>query len=374
MPKDEIGQDSIPDDKDFKRFKKSSLQKICDEYYNGTIAIYKAQGKEINRKTILKAYKEAYTYTRNIFRGPYKSLLSYESKGRRSPRNPIDENLWNEAEDIYQNAKKKTAEFLARIGLVAMIGGTAFGISRTKSLSAPSNNIKIETQDNEMKTDDEKQNENFRESIKINSDIENENEQGVKIDAQKAYELNQESENREFYRKLLDEYNSRTPDNYAKITQDDTRIVELQGKRYVDYGIRDDGNIVYVDDMFMKDETKKQYNLQDVEKSPEDYIYVLDIINQRVIVATASLNDDRVDVVSNYYQGASRTVYINPEGDDINKALTITDVLNNNRTLFDDARDNGTENLRAADALRQMKAEIEYNLKQEKNQKNDIER
>lgn len=374
MPKDEIGQDSIPDDKDFKRFKKSSLQKICDEYYNGTIAIYRAQEKEINRKTRLKAYKEAYTYTRNIFRGPYKSLLSYESKGRRSPRNPIDENLWNEAEDIYQNAKKKTAEFLARIGLVAMVGGTAFGISRTKSLSAPSNNIKIETQDNEMKTDDEKQNENFRESIKINSDIENENEQGVEIDAQKAYELNQEAENREFYRKLLDEYNSRTPDNYAKITQDDTRIVELQGKRYVDYGIRDDGNIVYVDDMFMKDETKKQYNLQDVEKSPEDYIYVLDIINQRVIAATASLNDDRVDVVSNYYKGASRTVYINPEGDDINKALTITDVLDDNKTLFDDARDNGTENLRAADALRQMKSEIEYNLKQEKNQKNDIER
>ena len=149
MPKNEKNQYSIYDDKKLKKFefKKQSLEKIRREYFNGIISQYRYEGKNIDDKTILKANKEAYIYTQNIYRGPYKKLLSYQSKENRNIRNPINENLWDKAEDIYESQKRKTIEILARIGLVALVGGAAaVGISRTKNLAAPNNVIKIEEQ------------------------------------------------------------------------------------------------------------------------------------------------------------------------------------------------------------------------------------
>lgn len=147
MPKDEKNQYSVYDDKKLKKFmfKKQSLEKIRREYLNGILSQYRRDGKNIDDKTILKANKEARIYTRKIFNGPYKNLLSYQS--RENMRNPINEDLWDKAEDIYENQKRKTIEILARIGLVALVGGAAaIGISRTKNLAAPNNEIKIEEQ------------------------------------------------------------------------------------------------------------------------------------------------------------------------------------------------------------------------------------
>ena len=82
MPKNEKNQYSVYNDKKFKKFefKKQSLEKIRREYFNGIISQYRRDGKNIDDKTILKANKEACIYTRNIFNGPYKKLLSYQSK------------------------------------------------------------------------------------------------------------------------------------------------------------------------------------------------------------------------------------------------------------------------------------------------------
>lgn len=57
-------------------------------------------------------------------------------------------------------------------------------------------------------------------------------------------------------------------------------------------------------------------------RKPYNYVFVLDKKNKKIIVTTASVNidkngdgktePDRVDIVSNYYQGSSNTVYTNP--------------------------------------------------------------
>lgn len=384
MPKDENNQHSIYDDKRFKKFKKQSLEEIKQEYFRCMIGQYKYEGKKIDEKTMLKANKEAYIYTQNIYRGPYKNLLSYQSKEKGNMKNPIDENLWDKAEDIYENQKKKTIEFFARIGLVALVGGAAaIGLSRTKKLSAPSNDIRVEEQQDQGKdSSNEKQQDMQNKSDiqdketntgKTEKSSKDEFIDGIKVDensseedidkANEELESNREfrdnSENRKFYMELIDEYNARTPKEYAKIRQKDTRIVELDGKRYVNYGFRHSGELVYVDDMFIKDDALKQNQLQVADKFPENYVYVLDTVNQRVIAATASLNGQAVNVVSNYYQGASRTVYINPFGDDIENALIISDVLDKDRTLFQAARDGCTEEERAVEALRWMKADMD---------------
>lgn len=373
MPKDEKNQYSVYDDKKLKKFmfKKQSLEKIRREYLNGILSQYRRDGKNIDDKTILKANKEARIYTRKIFNGPYKNLLSYQS--RENMRNPINENLWDKAEDIYESQKRKTIEILARIGLVALVGGAAaIGISRTKNLAAPNNEIKIEEQQDQkekMSTDEKSKDSN---EIKVGT-IENSSKpefiNSIKVEEDATEKANEEleskrgardyTENKEFYRELLDEYNARTPDNYAKIRQKDTRIVELSGKRFVNYGFRKSGELVYVDDMFIKEDEVKKNQLQVADEFPSDYIYVLDIVNQRVIAAAAYLDDQVVNVVSNYYQGSSRTVYVNPFGVNIEKALTLPDVLNKNRSIFQAARDSGTEEIRAVEALRGVKKEID---------------
>lgn len=375
MPKNEKNQYSVYDDKKFKKFefKKQSLEKIKREYFNGIISQYRRDGKHIDDKTILKANKEAYIYTQNIFRGPYKKLLSYQSKENRNIRNPINENLWDKAEDIYENQKRKTIEILARIGLVALVGGAAaIGISRTKNLAAPNNEIKIEEQQDQkekMSTDEKSKDSNEIKVGKIENSSKPEFINSIKGEEDATEKANEEleskrgardyTENKEFYRELLDEYNARTPDNYAKIRQKDTRIVELSGKRFVNYGFRKSGELVYVDDMFIKEDEVKKNQLQVADEFPSDYIYVLDIVNQRVIAAAAYLDDQVVNVVSNYYQGSSRTVYVNPFGVDIGKALILPDVLNRNPSLFQAARDSGTEEIRAVEALRGVKKEID---------------
>ena len=373
MPKNEKNQYSVYDDKKLKKFKKQSLEKIKEEYFNGIISQYRCDGKHIDDKTILKANKEAYIYTQNIYRGPYKKLLSYQSKENRNIRNPINENLWDKAEDIYENQKRKTIEILARIGLVALVGGAAaIGISRTKNLAAPNNEIKIEEQQDQkekMSTDEKSKDSN---EIKVGT-IENSSKpefiNNIKVEEDATEKANEEleskrgardyTENKEFYRELLDEYNARTPDNYAKIRQKDTRIVELSGKRFVNYGFRKSGELVYVDDMFIKEDEVKKNQLQVADEFPSDYIYVLDIVNQRVIAAAAHLDDQVVNVVSNYYQGSSRTVYVNPVGDDIENALILSDVLDRDTSIFPAARDSGTEEIRAVEALRGVKKEID---------------
>lgn len=370
MPKNEKNQYSIYDDKKFKKFefKKQSLEKIRREYFNGIISQYRYEGKNIDDKTILKANKEAYIYTQNIYRGPYKKLLSYQSKENRNIRNPINENLWDKAEDIYESQKRKTIEILARIGLVALVGGAAaVGISRTKNLAAPNNVIKIEEQQDQKERNSTDSNE-----IKVGK-IENSSKpefiNSIKVEEDATEKANNEleskrgardyTENKAFYRELLDEYNARTPDNYAKIRQKDTRIVELSGKRFVNYGFRKSGELVYVDDMFIKEDEVKKNQLQVADEFPSDYIYVLDIVNQRVIAAAAHLDDQVVNVVSNYYQGSSRTVYVNPFGDDIENALILSDVLDRDTSIFQAARDSGTEEIRAVEALRGVKKEID---------------
>ena len=52
-------------------------------------------------------------------------------------------------------------------------------------------------------------------------------------------------------------------------------------------------------------------------------------------------------------------MYVNPFGDDIGKALILPDVLNRNPSLFQAARDSGTEEIRAVEALRGVKKEID---------------
>lgn len=373
MPKDEKNQYSVYDDKKLKKFmfKKQSLEKIRREYLNGILSQYRRDGKNIDDKTILKANKEARIYTRKIFNGPYKNLLSYQS--RENMRNPINEDLWDKAEDIYENQKRKTIEILARIGLVALVGGAAaIGISRTKNLAAPNNEIKIEEQQDQKEkksTDEKSKDSNVIKVGKIENSSKPEFINSIKVEEDATEKANNEleskrgardyTENKEFYRELLDEYNARTPDNYAKIRQKDTRIVELSGKRFVNYGFRKSGELVYVDDMFIKEDEVKKNQLQVADEFPSDYIYVLDIVNQRVIAAAAYLDDQVVNVVSNYYQGSSRTVYVNPFGVDIEKALTLPDVLNKNRSIFQAARDSGTEEIRAVEALRGVKKEID---------------
>lgn len=135
--------------------------------------------------------------------------------------------------------------------------------------------------------------------------------------------------------------------------------MELSGKRFVNYGFRKSGELVYVDDMFIKEDEVKKNQLQVADEFPSDYIYVLDIVNQRVIAAAAYLDDQVVNVVSNYYQGSSRTVYVNPVGDDIENALILSDVLDRDTSIFPAARDSGTEEIRAVEALRGVKKEID---------------
>lgn len=373
MPKDEKNQYSVYDDKKLKKFmfKKQSLEKIRREYLNGILSQYRRDGKNIDDKTILKANKEARIYTRKIFNGPYKNLLSYQS--RENMRNPINEDLWDKAEDIYENQKRKTIEILARIGLVALVGGAAaIGISRTKNLAAPNNEIRIEEQQDQKEkksTDEKSKDSNVIKVGKIENSSKPEFIDSIKVEEDATEKANKEleskrgardyTENKEFYRELLDEYNAKTPDNYAKIRQKDTRIVELSGKRFVNYGFRKSGELVYVDDMFIKEDEVKKNQLHVADEFPSDYIYVLDIVNQRVIAAAAYLDDQVVNVVSNYYQGSSRTVYVNPFGDDIEKALTLPDVLDRYPSTFQAARDSGTEEIRAVEALRGVKKEID---------------
>lgn len=373
MPKDEKNQYSVYDDKKLKKFmfKKQSLEEIRREYLNGILSQYRRDGKNIDDKTILKANKEAYIYTQNIYRGPYKNLLSYQS--RENMRNPINEDLWDKAEDIYENQKRKTIEILARIGLVALVGGAAaIGISRTKNLAAPNNEIRIEEQQDQKEkksTDEKSKDSNVIKVGKIENSSKPEFIDNIKVEEDATEKANKEleskrgardyTENKEFYRELLDEYNAKTPDNYAKIRQKDTRIVELSGKRFVNYGFRKSGELVYVDDMFIKEDEVKKNQLQVADEFPSDYIYVLDIVNQRVIAAAAYLDDQVVNVVSNYYQGSSRTVYVNPFGDDIENALILPDVLDRDTSIFQAARDSGTEDRRAVEALRGVKKEID---------------
>lgn len=374
MPKDEKNQYSVYDDKKLKKFmfKKQSLEKIRREYLNGILSQYRRDGKNIDYKTILKANKEARIYTENIFNGPYKYLLSYY-QSRENMRNPINEDLWDKAEDIYENQKRKTIEILARIGLVALVGGAAaIGISRTKNLAAPNNEIRIEEQQDQKEkksTDEKSKDSNVIKVGKIENSSKPEFIDSIKVEEDATEKANKEleskrgardyTENKEFYRELLDEYNAKTPDNYAKIRQKDTRIVELSGKRFVNYGFRKSGELVYVDDMFIKEDEVKKNQLQVADEFPSDYIYVLDIVNQRVIAAAAYLDDQVVNVVSNYYQGSSRTVYVNPFGDDIENALILPDVLDRDTSIFPAARDSGTEERRAVEALRGIKEEID---------------
>lgn len=381
-------------DNTFKAFYKKSLDKIRDEYFRRNLEVMEDKGKDINNKKVIKkANNKAYKEVKKIYNKYYAKLRDEQGIG---PRARIKPELWTKAEGEYQESRRAKTRILVALGLGALIG-----VSATKVALLPAG-TGIEQEDKrtpEEKGDDvvkkanlkektentqkSKEASDFEKSLKVNT---NDSKENAKTDStekanntrkkketpeEKKARLEKE-ENDKFYDALLDEYNSRNQTTQAPITKADTAIIETEGTRnYTYYGIRNDGEIMYVDDMSKTVDQATSVGLQydEAGRKPYNYVFVLDKKNKKIIVTTASVNidkngdgktePDRVDIVSNYYQGSSNTVYTNPAGDDINKALTTETVLTLNRTLFEGAKDSNTEVQRATKALLGVKEELE---------------
>ena len=355
-------------DNTFKAFYKKSLDKIRDEYFRRNLEVMEDKGKDINNKKVIKkANNKAYKEVKKIYNKYYAKLRDEQGIG---PRARIKPELWTKAEGEYQENKRSKTRILVALGLGALIG-----VSATKVALLPAG-TGIEQEDKrtpEEKGDDVVKKANLKEKTentqksKEASDF----EKSLKVNTNEKARLEKE-ENDKFYDALLDEYNSRNQTTQAPITKADTAIIETEGTRnYTYYGIRNDGEIMYVDDMSKTVDQATSVGLQydEAGRKPYNYVFVLDKKNKKIIVTTASVNidkngdgktePDRVDIVSNYYQGSSNTVYTNPAGDDINKALTTETVLTLNRTLFEGAKDSNTEVQRATKALLGVKEELE---------------
>lgn len=312
---------TLQDNKKAKRFVGNvQLDGMKARYYNGIMIDYMKRGKKINERLKVKANNRAYKTVKTIYDNYYKKMRKDSKEDT-----PINGAIWTKAETQYEEHQAKVRKVLATIGLSSFMAFTATGCGNKQLPEATGwEPIPIETgvdQANQNTTKDEStEKTNASDEFKKQYQVTDEQTQEVisEQEKEKAQAQKQKEENEIIYQAIIDAYNNKYSDTLGTtIAKKDTEIVRDSRVAV----LCDSEKNILVHDLwdFKGDrgingtEYDEKWGLTE-KVTVEDFTYILDTKNQRIVMAIGELDGDTRSISMNYFKGASGTEYTCPDG------------------------------------------------------------